>query len=275
MLQKNCSMAFTHALIRVLVFWFCFMAAIFMAGSGLSLFLNGDHHRIVYGVAGTACVLLCTWFWSNRRWDRMEEYGLRWSKGSFQRFLVGLFFGALLILVLWALLIWLTPLSVHAKAFVFTPAVGYWVISLILFAFMEEVAFRGLPLVELTRKYGFLTAQFIVAIAFALYHVVYGWPWMVAFMGPFVWAFIFGLARVQSGGVAMPTGIHIALNAGQIILGMKPEAASVFELDVPSTMTPAIQSQIDLTGLGIQIVIGLIGIAATFLYQRRNTDIAG
>jgi hypothetical protein len=72
----------------------------------------------------------------------------------------------------------------------------------------------------------------------------------------------------------MPTGIHIALNAGQIILGLQPGEASLFTLDVSGQITPAIQSRIDVTGMALQVAIAIAGIVLTYRYHKRSSIIA-
>ncbi len=261
--------------LRVLFYWISFMVLLFVSGSALNMVLQGSLHRSVYG--GVACVaaLFLTWIFSGRRKDLIQEYGLFWRKGSGGALMMGLLIGAGLMLLLIMLLLFFTPLRLSPKQVVPGAELVWWLLQLVLFAYLEEVAFRGLPLVELTKKYGFLTAQCLVALFFAIYHIIYGWPVMVAFMGPFVWSFIFGLARQYSRGIAMPTGIHIALNAGQVILGVRPDVASLFVMDVPGQVTPAMQSQIDLTGIIIHVTIAVAGIALSYRYFKRSSIIAG
>jgi membrane protease YdiL (CAAX protease family) len=268
-------MIVANALVRAIVFWISFIALLFVTGSALHLFLDGEVHRLIYGLAGTAVALLCTWFWSNRQKQSLDAYGLNWRAGSLVRAIKGFVLGALImVLVLLALLLF-TPLEIKAAEPAFSASSLFWFLGLIPFAYLEEAAFRGMPFVELHKKYGLLMAQFIVALAFAVYHLIYGWPIQVAFMGPFVWSFVFGLARVHSNGIALPTGMHVALNAGQILLGMKPESVSLFSLDVSGAVSRDMQSRIDMTGILIQIAVLVIALLFSFLYTRRKADIAG
>jgi membrane protease YdiL (CAAX protease family) len=267
-------MQFSGPLFRVLGFWTSFIVILFVSGSALNFGLSGLWHRAVYGVIGTLAALLLTWLWSNRNRASLHEYGLLWRKGSGKRLLLGLLIGAGLILLMLAILLVFTPLQISPKNAQLSIELFLWLFSLILFAYLEELAFRGMPFVELNRKYGFFWAQFLVAFVFAVYHVNYGWSLQVAFMGPFVWSFIFGLARQYTNGIAMPTGIHIALNAGQVILGLQPGEASLFTLDIPEQITPAIQSRIDVTGMALQVAIAIVGILLTYRYHKRSSIIA-
>jgi uncharacterized protein len=274
MTGKSFGMQLSGPLFRVLGFWISFIVILFVSGSALNFGLSGLLHRAVYGVIGTLAALLLTWLWSNRNWLSLQEYGLLWRKGSAKRLLLGLLMGAGLIVLMLFILLVFTPLQISPKKAQLSIELFLWLFSLILFAYLEELAFRGMPFVELTRKYGFLVAQCIVAFVFAIYHVNYGWSIQVAFMGPFVWSFIFGLARQYTNGIAMPTGIHIALNAGQVILGLQPGEASLFTLDIPGQITPAIQSRIDVTGMALQVAIAIAGIFLSYRYHKRSSIIA-
>lgn len=267
-------MQLSGPLFRVLGYWASFIVILFVSGSALNFGLSGLWHRAVYGVIGTLAALLLTWLWSNRNWPSLQEYGLLWRKGSGKRLLLGLLMGAGLIVFMLMILLVFTPLQISPKKVQLSIELFLWLFSLIVFAYLEELAFRGMPFVELTRKYGFLWSQFLVAFVFAVYHVNYGWSLLVAFMGPFVWSFIFGLARQYTNGIAMPTGIHIALNAGQVVLGLQPGEASLFTLDIPGQITPAIQSRIDITGMALQIAIAIAGIVLSYRYHKRSSIIA-
>lgn len=267
-------MQWSKPVVRVIGFWASFILLLFVSGSVLNFGLSGLWHRTVYGIVGTVIAFLMTWFWHNRQGKALQEYGLLWRKGSGKRLLLGLLIGTMLIIIMLMVLLVFTPLQISPKKAQLSTELFLWLFSLVAFAYLEEVAFRGMPLVELTRQYGFLAAQGIVAIVFALYHINYGWSLLVAFMGPFVWSFVFGLARQYTNGIAMPTGIHITLNAGQVILGLQPGEASLFTLDIPGQITPAVQSGIDITGIVLQVVMAVAGIAFTYRYHKRNSIIA-
>ena len=268
-------MQWSKPLVRVSGFWISFIILLFVSGSVLNFGLSGQWHRAVYGVVGTLLVFVLTWLWSNRQWQQVKAYGILWRNGSGKKLLLGLLIGAILIVLMLMVLLVFTPLRISPTKVNLNADLGLWLFSLVVFAYLEELAFRGMPLVELHKKFGFLPAQCIVAFVFAIYHVNYGWSLMVAFMGPFVWSFIFGLARQYTQGIAMPTGIHISLNAGQVILGLQPSTASMFTLDVPGQVTPSMQSRIDMTGLALQIILAIAGIILSYRYHKRNSIIAG
>ncbi|RYY64586.1 MAG: CPBP family intramembrane metalloprotease [Chitinophagaceae bacterium] len=72
----------------------------------------------------------------------------------------------------------------------------------------------------MTTRTGLRTAQFAGAIAFALYHIANGWGIAQSLLGPFIWAFVFGLVAFRSGGIAAPTGLHAGVNIGQSLVGL-------------------------------------------------------
>jgi len=41
----------------------------------------------------------------------------------------------------------------------------------------------------------------------------------VVISGPGIWALVFGLGAAWSKGIALPTGIHVALNLSQQVVG--------------------------------------------------------
>jgi membrane protease YdiL (CAAX protease family) len=66
----------------------------------------------------------------------------------------------------------------------------------------------------------------------------------IAFTSTFVWAFVFGLAAVWSGGIAMPAGLQFAVNALQMLVGMSGGSASLWKINFPPN---TLQTMIDKT----------------------------
>jgi hypothetical protein len=138
---------------------------------------------------------------------------------------------------------------------------------------MEEIAFRSYPFIKLEKAFGGRFTQIIVAIAFALYHVVTGWDTRIAFLGPGIWAFVFGLAAMRSGGIAVPTGIHVALNSIQPLMGMKAgNYASLWMLDYKPGTQEAMMAKTDTIGLILQVIVLLGAIILTETYIRKRKD---
>ncbi len=87
----------------------------------------------------------------------------------------------------------------------------------------EELAFHGYPLRRLEQSFGIWRAQLIVALVFALEHMVGGWPWTRALFGAGVGSLFFGMAAIATRGLAVPVGLHAAWNFGQSIMGLNGE----------------------------------------------------
>ncbi len=83
----------------------------------------------------------------------------------------------------------------------------------------EELGFRGYPFYRLKERYGILSAQIIVALAFAVYHMLQGWPPVNALVGTTAGSVLFGFATLASRGLAFPIGVHAAWNAGFVAIG--------------------------------------------------------
>ncbi len=194
------------------------------------------------------------------------DIGLEWDKGTLYRFLLGILVGTAIFTVVLLVLVTLTGFELKRSA----NDVNWqaWLASLLViipFAYLEELAFRSYTLLKLDKAYGLFWAQFLTAISFALCHVAGGWSWQMAFLGPGAWAFVFGLAAIMSRGIALPTGIHAALNFLQVLVGMKPGKASFWRLESKPNI-PDASMLANSVGIGIQISIVMVGIIATFLF---------
>jgi uncharacterized protein len=82
-------------------------------------------------------------------------------------------------------------------------------------ACMEELGFRGYAMRTLVRTSDMWRAQAIVAVAFGLTHVAFGWSWINILLGVMPCALLFGVAATSSRGLAMPMGVHAGVNFAQ------------------------------------------------------------
>ena len=98
-------------------------------------------------------------------------------------------------------------------------------IAYLALASREELAFHGYPLRRLEQSFGIWGAQLIVALVFALEHMVGGWPWTRALFGAGVGSLLFGMAAIATRGLAVPIGLHAAWNFGQSMMGLNGEPA--------------------------------------------------
>ncbi|MBL0236406.1 MAG: hypothetical protein IPQ02_07260 [Saprospiraceae bacterium] len=93
----------------------------------------------------------------------------------------------------------------------------------------------------------------------------------LAFLGPAIWAFVFGLGAIVSRGIALPTGIHVALNIGQQVFGMQGENSNaIWILKQPEGSSAEAIARTDQVGLLTQILVLVLAIWATEFYIRKN-----
>jgi len=101
--------------------------------------------------------------------------------------------------------------------------------TIIVLAFMEEVAFRSYPLVILKNKIGVLTALFVTSLLFGLYHVVFGWG-ITGFISTTIWGLLFAALAIYSNGISMPVGFHAAINLAQLTFGLTGNSSSLWRV---------------------------------------------
>jgi membrane protease YdiL (CAAX protease family) len=135
----------------------------------------------------------------------------------------GFLIGAAMV-TLWLLI----PLATGYVHWVRVPENGAAVTVISLIAFLvlacrEELAFHGYPLRRLEQTFGVWSAQLIVALVFALEHMVGGWSWTRALFGAGVGSLLFGMAAIATRGLAVPIGLHAAWNFVQSLMGLNGE----------------------------------------------------
>ena len=124
--------------------------------------------------------------------------------------------------------------------------------------------FHGYPLRSLNYAIGAWPAQLIVALLFAVEHVIGGVSWIHALLGAGVGSLLFGIASLKTKGVALPIGLHAAWNFGQWLLGFKNEPG-IWR----SVVTPGYESRLDtIESLSYLIVMGLAILAFYFIYPK-------
>jgi membrane protease YdiL (CAAX protease family) len=129
--------------------------------------------------------------------------------------------------------------------------------TLLALSCMEELGFRGYPLRALVPTLGPWGAQALVAVAFALSHFLYGWSWASVVFGVLPSAFLFGAAALASGGLAMPIGLHMALNVAQWSIGEK-ESTGFFTQTVDQTARARIEQVAPITGMAVILAMAAV-----------------
>ena len=180
--------------IKSLLFWILFIGLLILSSVLLLPFFPPSLSRSAYGSLGTLAAFITTWYFLKYEKRTFREIGLKWEKKTLLRFFYGLLVGGIIFIFVMIILIGFSTLEIHknTKPFSFAAIAGYLVFLPL--ALMEEVAFRSYPFLKLNKAFGLRITQIIVA--FAVYHIINGWDNLIAFAGPGIWAFVFGLAAI-------------------------------------------------------------------------------
>jgi membrane protease YdiL (CAAX protease family) len=238
--------------------------------SPLKNILPAQYERYSYGILGTIVAIAAVWLFSRIDKKQLAFYGFKWSATSLPNFFIGFLIGSLLTCLMIFIMLYVNDLSLKPVKDYDLLYFFVWGLSLLLLSYMEEIAFRTYPFVSIKNAAGPWVAQIIIATLFALYHMVGGQSITSVFMGPFVWAFIFGWAVLRTNGIAMATGIHFAANIWQAAFGQKSQYPSIFTIDLPANMGKNLQQQIDQTSMVIHLFLFIIAISLSFLISRKQ-----
>jgi membrane protease YdiL (CAAX protease family) len=207
-------------LVRVLLFMIgCALALIVISPLASRITLHWS--SAVVGLAASLATLILTliFIW----WDgiQLADIGASPTRGSVLRVLLGFTAGLFLVVAQAGLFTMAEHVRwIRSEVLDATPMVTALVTYLLL-AYREELAFRGYPLRRLDRSFGPWAAQLIVALIFALEHRAGGYSWTNALFGAFVGSLLFGTAALATRGLALPIGLHAAWNFGQWVIGEK------------------------------------------------------
>lgn len=236
---------------------FGFILLLFLSQVFGGLFTGYSRH-LAYGILGSIFAFLLTWGVVKVDKKTLGDFGLVWEKGTIYRFGKGYAIGLILALVMLGTVIVFSDLSVSYNK------ESSWLVSILLMGmflplgWMEEVAMRGYPFLQLNKILGLRVTQVIMAIIFAYYHDFSGQTFHMQLLGPGIWAFVYGLAAVWSDGIALPTGIHVAVNMVLSFFGTKDGYPSILTLDYKSEVTEAMTQHTQTIGTALQIVL-LVG----------------
>ena len=234
-------------------------------------FLPNRFERLGHGIIGALAAFLTTALFLKFDRKRFSDIGLTIERTTIVRFFAGIIIGVIIMGLLAAGVIYFSNLTVQVN-----PRSNAWHFLLVTFpliplAFMEELAFRAYPLQILKDRVGIRPSIIITSILFAAYHIVNGWSIASVVLGPAVWGLVFGLAAVYSKGIAMPTGIHYAVNLTTSALGAKDTAASIWT--VKQVNTPAAEYQgTDWAMILSSLVLLIFAVTCLELYMRRKTS---
>jgi membrane protease YdiL (CAAX protease family) len=226
--------------------------------------------RFMFGVFATLTTFLLVWLFLRNEKRTFKDIELVYNSGTTLRFLKGLLIGTGIFgLMLMALLL-LTPLQLRLNTAPFELSALVPYLAFIPLSLMEEIGFRSYPFIKLNNQFGLRATQLIVAVVFALGHVLGGQSVASSFLGPGIWAFVFGLAAVWSGGIAMPFGIHLALNLLQPLTGMRGDAGAVWTLKNKSDVISNQLANPETIGTVMHLIMLVISLFLTEYYIRKR-----
>jgi uncharacterized protein len=258
------------AIIRCILFWLVLIGLLFLGGSFVVPLFSKDWSSMVYGITGTIAAMITIYFFLKNEDLNLQQIWLAFEWRSLPRFISGYLIGTIICVIMIAVLISFSELQIRPnKSFVFSTTILVSYLAFIPLGLMEELAFRSYTFVKLNATFNFRITQFVVAIAFAAYHIIGGQGILSALFGPGVWAYIFGLATIRYRGIAMPLGLHVAANVTQALAGLKGKNEAIWLLDYSIPPGEATAARVETTGILMHITMLIIGVLLTELYSRK------
>ena len=249
--------ASTRALTTVLGFWAVYLALV-VGARIVPPVLPARVVQLAWAVVIGAALFLLTRALVRREGRTLGEVGIGLGPRTVPRFLVGAVIG----FATYALNVGVVAATVGGLRL--TPAgaidwssVALTLATLLALSCMEELGFRGYPLRTLVPRIGLWPAQALVAVGFALTHLVYGWSWDSVVFGVLPSAFLFGAAALASGGLAMPIGLHMAVNAARWAFGERGNAG-LFTMAIDHSAAGRIERVAPVTGIAITLAMAAI-----------------
>jgi membrane protease YdiL (CAAX protease family) len=253
---------------KAILFCMLFTSLFFILSSTLN-FAPAPFEKFAQGVTGTVAALLSVVIFLKFERRRFSDIGLVFQRSTITRFFIGVLLGICIMGLLVSGVLFFTKTVVSVNP---TSTLAEFLLAtapLLLLALMEELGFRSYPLELLRKKIGIRSAIIITSLLFALYHVAMGWSIPRAFSGPAIWGLLFGIAAIYSKGIALPTGMHYAVNLTTSAFGDKDTKASLWTIE-PVTADTVQRSAIDWTVIIPSLVILFLAIICMELHIRRE-----
>lgn len=229
-----------------------------------------EYYWFALGGFGTVSILIITWIFLRIEKNSFGEIGLKWEAKTPKRFVVGLLIGIGIATAMLLIIINFAGLQVELANNYEVSSFLFWSLAFIPLAFMEEVAFRSYPFLKLNKVVGLRLTQVIIAIFFAFYHYGEG-PVLSVFVGPGVWAFVYGMAAVLSKGIALPTGLHFGANFILASIGDKTGVDPIWIIEYINEATPEMIARTETISTLMQLVL-LIGAVLAMERYIRNKE---
>ena len=145
--------------------------------------------------------------------------------------------------------------------------------------FPEELLFRGYAFRKAEALWGGPAALVVSSLLFGAYHVVGAGYWgagaLFLFAMPTLGGFVFGLAALRSGGLALPLGLHLGGNwVGASVLGLGvPEGAALWAAPVDTAQAAWLMAPDLLPRLPYIVGVALLAVAV-LMWPKRHRQVA-
>ncbi len=266
-----------HSKIKSLILSVSFVVVfiiVFMLISQIKNLIPEKFERYSHGIIGTIAALGTIWVFLKFEKKSFKSIGLKWEKNTPKKFALGLSVGLVLGSLMILSQVMYSGMEISLAKNYNIPYFLLWSSALIPLAFLEEIAFRSYPFVKLNKIFGLRITQIIIAILFALYHVLNGWPLGLSFLGPGIWALAYGLSAMYSDGISMPTGLHYGVNFVLALISSQNGIAGILTIDFPENVSETVLKTNENFGIGIQLALLVLCILGTELYLRKKKTTA-
>lgn len=255
-----------HPILKVVLFCIAFTGLYVLIYFLKSSFIPASSQWVHAGI-GIAVALLVTALFLKMDKMRFRDIGLFWEGRTLPRFGLGILIGIGLMGALTTAVILFSRFRIEWNADSNLLTFLWGSLPLLPLAFMEELAFRAYPLETLKKKTGIRTTILVTALLFGAYHLANGWTLQNAFLGAGVWGIIFGLAAIRSGGIALPTGLHYAVNMTTSAFGISSGSYHLWVLKSGDGQSLANYQSSQLETLLPQIALLVVGLGAMEWYE--------
>ncbi len=254
-----------YTLLRVLLFCVCTVIILILSDT-FTKGLSKPQSGIIQGILAVIATFGITIPFA--RWEKLTlvEIGVLPHRRTIGLFAFGLVIGLVLSLTHALVVVYLTQSKLILVPSLSTSSILFTFLLFFVFSLREELAFRAYPLRTLTYSIGSWKAQIIIAIIFALEHMVSGYTFAEAFIGSAVGAILFGIAALKTKGIALPVGLHMAWNFGQWCVGFKNEPG-IWEFIVGNGS----DLNYDIVGYSSYILVMGLAILGFYFYGRKKT----
>ena len=259
-----------HPALKVTLYCIAF-TGIYLLAYFIKAPVYNEYEKLPHAIIGVLVALLLTWLFLKADGKTFRQIGLFWEGSqTLLRFVRGVLIGILLMGAMTLAVIFFSGFRIVLNPGSTIPGFLWASLSLLPLAFMEEFAFRAYPLETLKAKSGIRITIFLTAFLFGAYHLANGWTLQDSFLGAGVWGIIFGLAALWSGGIALPTGLHYAVNLTTSAFTVSTGSYQLFLLKSADGQSLENYQGSQLEVLLPAVCLLLTGLAAMEWYRRKK-----